>query len=156
MSVSDEALVYLIYKNKRDVWIKMIETDDYKKCDVKPKYTADRGGSILNNGWSREGLICFNNYVKWVKYERKKKVRKDYESKFLEFYRNSDEVSKEQEKRKREELEAIIPYTDPLSDNETDEGNEEKYEEENEEENGEENEKEISEENEEYHDEEID
>ena len=73
MSISDEALVYLIYENCRNVWIKMIQTGNRKKVDVKSKYTADRSGNILNNGWSREGLIRFNKYVKFVKDDRKKR-----------------------------------------------------------------------------------
>ena len=51
----------------------MIKTGNRKKCDVKPKYAADRSGNILNNGWSREGLIRFNKYVKFVKEDRKKR-----------------------------------------------------------------------------------
>ena len=50
----------------------MIKTGNREKIDVKSKYTADRSGNILNNGWSREGLIRFNTYVKFVKEDRKK------------------------------------------------------------------------------------
>ena len=57
MSVSDEALVYLIYENNKIVWMRMIETKNMKKTDKKTKYTSERGGNVLNNGWSREGLL---------------------------------------------------------------------------------------------------
>ena len=83
MSISDEALVYLIYENCRNVWIKMIKTGNLKKVDVKSKYTADRSGNILNNGWSREGLIRFNTYVKFVKEDRKKTGEKRLRDQFL-------------------------------------------------------------------------
>ena len=63
MSVSDEALVYLIYDNNRYVWMKKIKTGNFKKCDIKPKYTAERGGNVLNNGWTRDGLIRYNSFV---------------------------------------------------------------------------------------------
>ena len=50
MSVSDEALVYLIYEYNKLVRMRMIETKNMKKTDVKTKYTAERGGNVLNNG----------------------------------------------------------------------------------------------------------
>lgn len=62
----------------------MIENDNMKKTNVKSKYTEERGGHVLNNGWSRETLIWFNTYVNWVKEERKSKKRKEYECKYLQ------------------------------------------------------------------------
>ena len=57
MNMSDEVLVYLIYENCKQVWMSMIENDNMKKTNVKSKYTEERGGHVLNNGWSRETLI---------------------------------------------------------------------------------------------------
>ena len=61
----------------------MIKTGNRKKVDVKSKYTAERSGNILNNGWTREGLIRFNKYVKFVKEDRKK-GKKGLRVKFLD------------------------------------------------------------------------
>ena len=47
MSVSDEALVYLIYENNRYVWLKIIKMRNYKKVQEKPKYTTERGEIFL-------------------------------------------------------------------------------------------------------------
>ena len=120
MSVSDEALAYLIYENNKDVWMRMIKTKNMKKTDLKTKYTAERGGNVLNNGWSREGLIRFNTYVKWVKDERKLEKRKEYECKFLIYKQKSNANMELEKKRTIDNLEAITPYADPSSDEESD------------------------------------
>ena len=120
MSVSDEALAYLIYENNKIVWMRMIETKNTKKTDVKTKYTAERGGNVLNNGWSREGLLRFNTYVKWVKDERKLQKRKEYECKFLLYKQNTITNMELEKKRTIDNLEAITPYADPSSDEESD------------------------------------
>ena len=93
MSVSDEALVYLIFENNRYVWMKMIETGNYKKCNIKPKYTAERGGNVLNNGWTRDGLIRYNKFVEFVKKDRKLVARKNYEDKYLSYKKNKGNKS---------------------------------------------------------------
>ena len=93
MSVSDEALVYLIFENNRYVWMKMIETGNYKKCNIKPKYTAERGGNVLNNGWTRDGFIRYNKFVEFVKKDRKLVARKNYEDKYLA-YKKKTKVTK--------------------------------------------------------------
>ena len=98
----------------------MIKTGNHKKVDVKSKYTADRSGNILNNGWSREGLIRFNKYVIFVKEDRKKQKRKDYELKFMTHCCNSEEIDPNKEKKRKEEMDCIIPYADPSSDEDTD------------------------------------
>ena len=120
MSVSDEALAYLIYENNKTVWMRMIVTKNMKKSDIKTKYTAERGGNVLNNGWSREGLLRFNTYVKWVKDERKLQKRKVYESKFLIYNQKSIANMELEKKRTIDNLEAITPYADPSSDEESD------------------------------------
>ena len=126
MSVSDEALVYLIYENNRYVWMKQIETNNYKKCNVKPKYTAERGGNVLNNGWTREGLIRYNALVQMVKNERKLIARKEYEEKYLA-YNKKTKVTKDTDVNKNKEaLVTIVPYVDSSTDEESeDDGSDE-------------------------------
>ena len=157
MSVSDEALAYLIYENNKIVWMRMIETKNTKKTDVKTKYTAERGGNVLNNGWAREGLLRFNTYVKWVKDERKLQKRKEYECKFLLYKQNTITNMELEKKRTIDNLEAITPYADPSSDEESDGENTNDSEEEEEKENDDELEEEEndSEEEEEKEDNEL-
>ena len=120
MTVSDEALVYLIYENNRYVWMKQIETNNYKKCDVKPKYTAERGGNVLNNGWTREGIIRYNTYVKFVKCERKLIARKEYEDKYLAYKKGTKVIQDiDTNTKQTEELELIVPYADSSTDEES-------------------------------------
>jgi len=120
MTVSDEALVYLIYENNRYVWMKQIETNNYKKCDVKPKYTAERGGNVLNNGWTREGIIRYNTYVKFVKCERKLTARKEYEDKYLAYKKGTKVIQDiDTNTKQTEELELIVPYADSSTDEES-------------------------------------
>ena len=119
MSVSDEALVYLIYENNRYVWMKQIETNNFKKCNVKPKYTAERGGNVLNNGWTRDGLIRYNSFVQIVKNERKLVARKEYEEKYLAYKKRTKKTKDIDINKKKGEMPTIVPYVDSSTDDES-------------------------------------
>ena len=62
LSISDEALIYLIYENWRNVWLKMIKTGNRKKVDVKIKYTADQNENIYSTmvGLGKDIFVSIN------------------------------------------------------------------------------------------------
>ena len=89
--------------------MKQIETGNFKKCDVKPKFTAERGGNVLNNGWTQDGLIRYNSFVQFVKNERKLVARKEYEETILA-YKKRTKVTKDIDINKKESINAYNSF----------------------------------------------
>ena len=76
---------------------------------------------MLNNGWTREGTIRYNTFVKFIKCERKLHARKEYEDKYLAYKkRTKGEQAIDVNTKQRAELELIVPYVDSSTDENSD------------------------------------
>ena len=74
---------------------------------------------MLNNGWTRDGLIRYNSFVQFVKNERKLVARKEYEEKILAYKKRKKETKDIDINNKKGEMPAIVPYVDSSTDKES-------------------------------------
>ena len=114
-TISDEAFALLVLENHEERWLHMHLHNDYKNCDIQPKYstggrsmnmkhvisshstiedsTADSNKKSMKNlrgskrffGWSEAGLQRFNELFKRVLEDRKSAHAKEFEEGFLKY-----------------------------------------------------------------------
>ena len=65
-TVSDEAFALLLLVNSWDLWTETDATATTKQS----KYTRNGAGTKKNEGWTRDGLVRFNELAKMVKMDR--------------------------------------------------------------------------------------
>jgi len=99
-SVSDEAMAILIYENNYDTWRDMVEKELTRNSSIMKKFTngGSSKGEVASShryqGWSSDGIKCFNELFDLVKCDRKTENAKAFEESFQEFCITGGVISK--------------------------------------------------------------